>query len=836
MIGPSKILTVSYGTFSCTLEGFDDPFNTMKAIAEYFRDLAAGDRYFGAEPPIPDAAMLHKIAEREIHRRVEAKIQENGVILRTGDALSPAAQIAAPPYAAPRPSVPDGAAAALPLAATADAAPAPSVAAEAPAGFETAAQRLSRLRAAQLVEPVRAPVSIATIETYSEDQDVEAAAPPIFFTDAAPIQPAIPETSGLPADDDADAPLPAEAVADTDLSDLRALDGEVAEYPDTAAQIDVVDHSETAVLIALADQDDAMLDDAARIDALGDAALDGAALEDDTASDSWLDGESLTGEVIEDPDQYPSASFDDAPADDLIDDLIEDATDADADFDAAPSADTLPDDAETDDPENDALSDTILAALARQTQLPDAPAEALDNLEDDRFDASGSIAASIAAAADAEEMDGASDLAESDLAESDLETAGPEAEPPQVPVALDDAAAADTAAPQAAETGALARTETGPAPELPAPELPAPELPASALVEKLQRARARVIKIRRAGAPSVVIGRGSAAAVAPPVEAFALPADALSPHAEAALHRELGALEPELGAQAQAALTAALDAAPAPPQAAPPQPNLTQPALPSAPQPTAMAGVDAVDRLVAQTNSQLEVPETRRRQSAIAHLKAAVAATIADRLTNPRAAAQHAQARLDPYRKDLEQVVGPTRPGDLPAGDRPAPLVLVSSQRIDRPKPAADAPNPRVVQPVRPRRVTSGGPTLRPVSLVGDDEEDEIAEDAAANIFDATAAQSFPEFAERLGVSTMPDMLEAAAAYCALVLGREQFSRPLLLETVARLPGAEDTSLEESLRGFGTLLRDGRITKVRRGQFQLAEDSHVLTEARRFAG
>ncbi|WP_145109800.1 hypothetical protein [Cereibacter sediminicola] len=88
-------------------------------------------------------------------------------------------------------------------------------------------------------------------------------------------------------------------------------------------------------------------------------------------------------------------------------------------------------------------------------------------------------------------------------------------------------------------------------------------------------------------------------------------------------------------------------------------------------------GEDAVERILDKTTNEMRAPESRRRISALSHLKAAVAATVADRMAGGLPAG--GETRMDAYRDDLARVV---RPSDLSA-----PLLLGLEQRIDPARP-----------------------------------------------------------------------------------------------------------------------------------------------------
>lgn len=745
MMSNNKILTVSYGTFSCTLEGFDDSFGTMKAIAEYFRDLSADDRYFGAEPAQPDAEMLTRIAEREISRRVEAREHDGRIVLSASDAQ------VAPTQAAPALA---GAAA---LAAQAQT--------DTPATDHVPAQDLvSNEDDAETADTVAAIVedNVETPEAHIADtrtaNDIDADIAEMVNEDVA---------------------VEIEVIEDEAVED--AAEAFFAESTEADATSEEDSTDEEPVIEHVADADEANADDTQ-----ADADTQTDVTAEDISKDAPVAADSIAAKL-----QRIRAVVSQGQNDAVEDELFEDqhAEDIDADENALSMLEMTPEAADSDRPAPadviaDAAHDLEVAAQIDEDQANKAEEDLVNDEDDD-------LAAMLAR------------LDKSDDAQStDADDAQPVAK--DIPADEDDLGLDTLAALMAADDGTA---DLDDADENLFDDSIAPEMVEDAIeeIEKQQSEdapkaddtqdapeavvaprRARIVKVKRADIDAA-LASGQLEEVKGD-EAENTEETTLSAQDEAELLAELAEVETELAdVEIDLPEDAADDA----------EDETITPARVAKVADEDEINDDDVSRLMAEADNQMDEPEGSGRRNAFAHLKAAVMAKKADAdIGNDSIKDEGA------FRSDLASVVKPRRPasagtqserGERPEGPRPAPLKLVAEQRVDVAQTNAG--------PVRPRRVAAV-------------QEPEVTTDAEGGFADYAADQ---------GAHDLPALLEAAASYLSFVEGRDQFSRPQLMNKVRQVE-RDEFSREDGLRSFGQLLRAGKIEKTKGGRFAVTGD------------
>jgi|GEM_PF-859933 len=721
MVTSKKILTVTYGTFSCTLEGFDDPFTTLQKVAEYFRKLAAEDRQFGTAPRMPDTAILKSIAEENVPN-VDAELADNGVVLRQADTLPEA-------------------------------------------------------------EPV--------FDSRRNDDDDDAIAPARgglgFFRSRRPAEDDDAEDQTLYSDDDEPAtthgdPVEAETLTDDTADDLPEITPAQPErhtagrrsVQETLAAIREnvrlagggLDREEQAggSVEPLRLQETDSTDDPAEDDALfAEQHTPETAVADhsDDAEDEVLFAEQEpippqiagldddTAEIATAEDDTETALFE--QDDDADDDYAEDTDPSGFDTSAlraAISAARLQDDGEVEETAEDLPQDASVEDRSIEMSFE-------DDLTEDRPDDAHALAAD-------------DDAADHEVKDDHLFMTADDA-----PNMVEEKPAEEAEAPDPFDT------------------LPSYDGPSSLSDEDEED-----------------LARQLAAAM--------LPDDAEAEIAQAEDEHE-DEDEDDAPQSRRADRLRAI--------------------------PTLSEDDAALDRLLQKTESKMDRPEQKRRLNALDQLKAAVAATQADKAIQ-RSSADRETRDLAAYREDLRQVQDhapierdhPSGPEQRPAAaaaqvERPqTPLILVSEQRIDDPVDQGTSDQPAVEVAETDGNLALKRDISQAVEHAAEIETDDI-QGIPADAF--AEANSFEDFAERIGAFDLIDLLEASAAYTAIVEHKPRFSRAQVMSKVARLTSSNSAYTKEAgLRAFGKLLREGKILRAQDGQFAISKASRFSIASR----
>ncbi len=811
MVHNNKILTVSYGTFSCTLEGFDDSFDTMKAIAEYFRELASEDRYFGAEPPAPDTEMLARIAQREISRRVEARQEDSGGYVLRADPTSPEpkALTAAGPDSkqaekSGAPDDPDMETAARP------AAPPPKDDQEDVASSKGASpvplnpfQDTETDEECESVLPdVSAGCSLHAAITGTVDDSV-----PIFEAElvettgrdgesiAAKLQRIRAVVSGGPFQRGAQSKLVEQDIIDSAAEDMTEVLSGASTSPD-----DDSNHRGTETCREPEDGvsqegEPSTPAESAPLEAYSEDAL--AASQDISESAGpWMKEKSLDAVVPEEGDKFvatghqpndPTQQHDPIPSE-LVEAFVGESSGPDEEDELQQALDRL--DALLNVPDTDAPEDgdaspiaafaktEDLQCVAEEEALPQTAASGQLQPSEEAVDEAASPHGTDAEDAPQHMEDNCPNKAEGDP-EADVKVESsdnPDAEFEDDHAVGDDADATDEAehAVQIGDPDEDPNSENAGNEET--------EVGSNANLETAFH-QPNVIKVKRADFEAAV-----ATGQLEDLEAATQPTPDTCFGAESTSTLEAPSVDADeaCASDEESSADRSDDDSAAVAQAS------------AEGSPTPRDGEfesdeDDVSRLMAAVEREMDTPEATDARTTYDHLRGAVAAANSDIKDGLPDDCEEAV-----YRSDLADVVRPRRPVvsgksmERPNTElRPAPLKLSPDQRVDTDAAAAKQ------GPVRPRRISTDA-----------EPDGEMQADHSG----------FAEFASEMKAEALPDLLEAAAAYLVFVEGRAQFSRPQLMNKVRQVD-AIGFNREDSLRSFGLLLRDGKIEKTGGGRF-----------------
>ena len=215
--------------------------------------------------------------------------------------------------------------------------------------------------------------------------------------------------------------------------------------------------------------------------------------------------------------------------------------------------------------------------------------------------------------------------------------------------------------------------------------------------------------------------------------------------------------------------------------------------------------ITAMSRLLDKTNSQMEALETKIQRNMMAQLRSAFAIILADQKN--RGVVLRA-----PAPKEAETANDQTMDAQTP--------MTASSHAILRlpPELRVESQAPSTAHATAPTTQPSDQTAQQTIKIPTDKKIDAAPSETVTEV---TTDISFAEFALKMDVRTINDLLEIAVVYLSVMKGQAYFSGPDIMQLL-RKQLAERFDKDTSWKCFHAMRRDGKIEKLGPAKFRIA--------------